>query len=514
MKNNKLSKKQIQQRLHSRRQFLIGSGYFCLSLPPLLSLMPRQVLAQVAGQKTVRYVSCLGHLGIDYHQWTPVEQADLVPVAGATDMWYKPLANFAGPLSRVVDSSFQDLYPYMNVISGMSLTGGDYQGHNNSVLSGTHSGHRSPIYGKSIDVIIEQSPNVYKATDVVHRKAIRMHDSSHVIGYSFDRKADGSRAVSQHLQGDVALFNALMTGLSNGGPQGPTQAQTNKENVVDQVFNDLKALENNKRISKSDKELLDRYISGISDLQKKVKNNVSLPPSCTQPSVNFEVQNKGNYYKFPTGSGWGVNSIDAMYDNYIEMFKLAAMCDQTRVFHWALSRWDDALVPGGTAGGLHHEAPSSDVQADRQQYFVKKMSQLARAFRDTPDPINGGNLLDNSIIFYTNELGAWTTAHNIWNIPTISFGNGGGKISSGNFIDCRQRPLQKQKNYYPGRPYKQFLQAVMASMGVTKAEYMQFGDGKGFGEFNDTVNQFGFNKALFSQYANEHNDPLPFFYTG
>ncbi len=516
-KSKKISKKAIQKRFQSRRQFLIGSGYFCLSLPPLLSLMPQKVFAQVAGQKVVRYVSCLSQMGIDYSQWVPAEQQNMLQVAGETDIWYKDLANFAGPVSRVIDGSFQDLNSYMNVISGMSLTGGSYQGHNHSVLSGTHSGGRNPIYGKSIDVILEQSPNVYKATDAVHRKAIRMHDGDHVKNYSFDRLPDGTLVVSQQLQGDVALFNALMTGLSNGGQQGPSQAQANKESVVDQVFSDLQSLENHPRISKSDKELLDRYISGLSDLQKKVAANNTLPPSCTQPSINFQVTSNGNYWHFPRGTGngsWGVNSVDAMFDNYIEMFKLAAMCDQTRVFHWASNTWDYDIVNNGTAGGLHHEAPSSTAQADRQQYFVKKTADLARAFRDTPDPINGGNLLDNSIIFYVNELGAWTTSHNTWNIPTISFGNGGGKLSSGNYIDCRQKPLQLKKGYYPGRPYKQFLQAVMASMGVPKSEYMQFGDGQGFGEFKDTVNQFGFQETLFDQYANEHNDPLPFFYTG
>ncbi len=516
-KSKKMSKKNIEQRFQSRRQFLIGSGHFCLTLPPLLSLMPRSVFAQVAGQRVVRYVSCLGMLGIDYHQWTPSDQPDLLPVAGVNDVWYKALSNFNGPVSRVVDSSFQDLYPYMNIISGMSLTGGLYQGHNTSVLSGTHSGGRDPVYGKSIDVIIEQSPNVYRPNDVVHKKAIRMHDGSHVEPFSFDRLANGSMAISQQLQGDVALFNALMSGLTNGGVIGPSQAQTNKETVVDQVLNDIRALDNHKRISKSDRELLDRYISGISDLEKKVKANNTLPPSCNQPNINFQVTRNGNYWHFPRGTGggsWGVSSVDAMFDNYIEMFKIAAMCDQTRVFHWGSNTWDYALVAGGTAGGLHHEAPGSDTQATRQQYFVKKVADLARAFRDTPDPINGGNLLDNSIMFYTNELGAWTTSHNIWNIPTISFGNGGGKISSGNFIDCRQRPLNLHNGYFPGRPYKQFLQAVMASMGVTKAEYMQFGDGNGFGEFKDTVNQFGFNSRLFDRYANEHNDPLPFFFTG
>ncbi len=55
------------------------------------------------------------------------------------------------------------------------------------------------------------------------------------------------------------------------------------------------------------------------------------------------------------------------------------------------------------------------------------------------------------------------------------------------------------------------LQSIMMSMGVPKSEYMQFGDGNGFGEFVQGVNQF--NKVLpnaFAAYKNEHNDVLPF----
>jgi len=475
--------------------------------------MSKSAFAQAMAARKVRFVSALGMLGIDYHQWTPAEQGDLVMISGQESMGYKRLANFSGQISRVIDSSFSDLYADMNIISGLSLTGGLYQGHNESVLSGTHSGARDPIYGKSIDVIIEQSPNVYNASNFVPIKAIRMHDHAHLRGFSFDR-VNGQRVVSQQLQGDLAMFNTLLGGLTNE-TNGSSQKQTNRELVVDKVFQDLQALNNNPRISKSDKELLDRYISSLNDLQKRVQGNQA--PSCTRPTLSLQVKKSGNFWQFPGSPGsstWGIENITTMYNNYIEIMKIAFMCDQTRIVHWGLANWDSAVVPGGTAGGLHHEAPSSNIQADRQQYFIKKVADLARALKSTPDPLNEGSILDNTIIFYANELGAWTTAHNTFNMPTITFGKAGGKLSTGHFIDCRQRPLTAWKGYYPGRPYKQFLQAIMSSMGVPKSEYVKFGDGNGFGEFKDTINQFNNTKQLFERYKNVHNDPLPFFYKG
>ena len=95
-------------------------------------------------------------------------------------------------------------------------------------------------------------------------------------------------------------------------------------------------------------------------------------------------------------------------------------------------------------------------------------------------------------------------------MPTFTIGNCGGSINSGYFLDYRQKPLRKVKGYEVGRPFKQILQTIMASMGVEKSEYSQFGDGKGFGEFNPRVKQFGLDSDLFSQYGAVHNDPLKF----
>jgi hypothetical protein len=510
MKKNSPSQRHLlEQRFTTRRQFLAGSRNLMLSLPFLPSLLPQFAMAQSQSKK-IRYICGLGYLGIDYHQWVPGEQSDMIPIANSDGMHFKPLSSFAGQISRVIDRSFTDLYSEMNIISGLSLTGGNYQGHNESVLSGTHSGFRTPIFGKSIDVIIEQSPAVYTSNDVVARKAIRMHDRDHLKGFSFDR-IGGNRVISAQLQGDVAMFNALLGGLT-GGSSGPSPDQQNKIMIVDQVRQDLATLERHPRLSKADKEMLDLYITSIHDLQRKVAANNQM--TCEKPTIPFQVTRTGNYWHFPN-SGWGVLSRNAMYDNYIQIMKVAALCDQTRVFHWALASWDSDIVPGGTEGDLHHEAPSSDIQADRQQFFIKKLADLARVFRSTPDPINGeGNLLDNSIIFYANELGDWTTGHSTFNMPTITFGGGGGRLEKGNYIDCRQRPVRLLWGNYPGRPYKQFLQAVMATMGVPKSEYMQFGDGNGFGEFKAVVNQFGKNQDVFGRYAAVHNDPLPFFFKG
>ncbi len=508
----KRSKFEIQNRFQSRRQFLTSTGATFLTLPPLLSLMTREAAAQVASQKKVRSVIYINTLGIDEYQIVPMnDPTGLISAPGAVHTRYKDLNSFGGPLSRMIDSSFTSMYPHMNVFKGLSLCGGSYQGHNLSVLSGTHSGDRTPIYGKSIDVIMEQSSSVYKPTDVVKQKALRIGGSpgGH---FSFDR-VNGNRISSSYLQGDTAVFNQIFRGLT-GTPVGvPLQQQTNSKLVVDKVFADLKTLENSSRLSSEDRTILNRYIASIYDVQKKVQAaNVGTGPVCTPLTLPLDATTSGNTWLFPHDPAWQIQSTRVMFDNYIEMIRMAFLCDLTRIVVIQSSIWDDMAIDPNSQGGLHHECANSDLAADRQKWGLNKMLKLATALQASPDP-QGGTLLDNSTVLYTNELGSWTAAHNTFAIPAVLFGRGGGLFKSGYFVDYSQQNMKNWPNpgYTPGRPYKQLLQSIMQSMGVPKSEYTLYGDGNGFGEFKEGINQFGkVRPDAFTAYRNEHNDLLPF----
>lgn len=504
----KLNKKLIESRHVSRRQFLAGTGSTFLLLPPLLSLMSREAAAQAITKK-VRSVVYTGYLGIDQRQLVPTtDPAGLITDPGSLHTRYMALSSFGGGVSRVIDNSFVSMYPHMNLLKGLALTGGDYQGHNTSVLSGTHSGHREPIYGKSIDVIMEQSANVYKPHEIVKQKALRIGGA----GMSFDR-VNGVRISSTALQGDLAVFNQLFSSFVAPGPAASAQINTNSKLIIDKVHADLKTLENNRRLSSEDKILLDRYVSSFQSVQQKVQANIDgLGPKCSVPSLALEVNAQGNRYQFPQEAKWGVVSTSILFDNYIEMIKLAFLCDLTRVVHIENSIWSDLPIGTGSAGGLHHECESSETAADRQAWGIKKMLKLATVLQATPDP-QGGTLLDNSTVFCTNELGAWTTAHSTTSMPAILFGRGGGLFKTGYFVDYSQP--RTAAGIRLTRPFKQLLQSIMQSMGVPRSEYMLYGDGKGFGEFNEGINQFG--KVVpdaYSIYRNEHNDLLPFITNG
>lgn len=498
-------KKMIENRYFGRRQFLIGAGS-CLMLPPLLSLLPRRLLAQAMTPKK-RFAVMVGLCGIDQQQIFPPDQSDLIQAPNAISTYYKSLSSFKAPISRMIDADFTSIYPKMNLYQGLSMTGGLYAGHNTSILGGVQSQGRlgdvgSKMIGRSIDVLLEKSPNVYRPGDTVPVKAARFAcGPDHDAPFSYDTVP--TTQVSDYAQGDVQLFNLLFAKMSTG----TTAAPSDDKLIVDKVYADLKALQSNPRLSANDKTTLDRYIASVFDLQTKINSGLSNAISCSKPSLNLQAT--GGAYYLPDYPGWNKNmSVSTMFDNCMEIFRLAFACDLTRVVFIGNERCnEDALetLP------IHHEAPSSEAAADAQKWGLKKFLNLAKSMDATPDPSGSGTLLDNSILFFTNELGDWTTGHNVFNMPAITFGSGGGYLNTGYFIDYRQKPLKEFQYYYPGRPYKQLLQSMMQAMGVPKSEYSLYGDGNGFGEFQVGINQFGaVSTDMFKAYQGEHNDPLPF----
>lgn len=501
------NKKLLEQRHLNRRQFLLGAGSSFLLLPPLFSLMSKQAAAQVMANTRRRSVIWYGLYGVDGPQLFPANQTDLTQQAGV-HVYTKPLSAFTGQISRLIDADFVSMYPHMNLIQGLSLTGGAYAGHNIGILAGVHEagGNRDPQYGQSADVIMERSSGVYKPGEVVQNKAIRLitGDADDTFSYFFE---GGKRKGVDSIQGDTNLFNTLFKGFTSPG-MGATPPADDKL-IVDKVYADLKVLEGNSRISKEDKLILNRYISSVFELQLKV-GAANTGPACVKPTLPLQALKEGNYYYLPE-NGWGIKDVGVMYDNYIQLIKLAFACDLTRVVTVGCTLWSNSPINKDSNGGLHHEAGGSEIQADRQKWHLKKFLNLGKELAATTDPFGGGTLLDNSSLLWTNEMGDWTTGHNILSMPVVMLGSCGGYFKTGNFIDYRQRPMKTVDGsaYYPGRPYKQLIQSIMTGMGVPKEEYMKHGDGKGFGQFETNINQFGkVVNGAYSAYAAEHNNPL------
>ncbi len=503
-------KKLVENRYFSRRQFLIGAGKTVVTLPPLLSLMPLKVAAQVQKPR-VRMMTFVGVYGIDPHQLYPIDNSiSMTRFSGAAHTNFMNLNNLQEKVSRVLDFTTPELSGLQgktNLYRGLAMAGGSYAGHNHSILSGTHSGGRTPTLGKSIDVIVEQALGV---------NAIRLKTTSGLgkaNEFSFDRDSTGNRKISNLTFGDENLFRLLFPSGTQSAPAVTNSGPTRDESVIDLVLNDVNALLNHQRLSVDDKLRLQEYVDGVNDLQKRIISNRepnSSPIKCGTSNLSYEVRVGSNT----------VQSTDRLFENYADIITLAVQCDQSRIVHIANTAISNSNS-NGAHPELHHDCTgASDGSAERQAWFLRRVARLAKKLDARVDPFdpNGGTLLDNSILLWTNELGSWTTHHSVTNIPAVTFGSGGGYFRTGLYADYRIRPLVSAKNgaetLYMGRPYKQLLISIMRAAGLQSTQYLKFGDGKGFGEFKVGYANTNYTTSAFQDFVNEHNNPLPYVSVG
>ena len=78
---------------------------------------------------------------------------------------------------------------------------------------------------------------------------------------------------------------------------------------------------------------------------------------------------------------------------------------------------------------LSHEPDSNKEAQDKltniNEWYCQQLAYLAQRLKSTKEPDGSGNLLDNTIIVWTNELGQGNS-HTLDNIPFVIVGGGAG----------------------------------------------------------------------------------------
>ncbi|HEX2474840.1 MAG TPA: DUF1552 domain-containing protein, partial [Lacipirellulaceae bacterium] len=95
----------------------------------------------------------------------------------------------------------------------------------------------------------------------------------------------------------------------------------------------------------------------------------------------------------------------------------------------------------GIDEGHHHISHEPDTNKDAvdkltriNHWYCEQVALLAKRLAETPEPGGGGNLLDNTLIVWTNELGKGNS-HTLDNIPFVLVGNGLG-FRMGRSLKC------------------------------------------------------------------------------
>ncbi len=186
-------------------------------------------------------------------------------------------------------------------------------------------------------------------------------------------------------------------------------------------------------VGAADRARLDQYFTSVREMEHQLAVQQQPPPradACIVPKAPAALA---------PGSTW--EEATQMHDRLTDLLVMALACNQTRVFHVALSAAVSNLRKAGQSIALHeltHEEPI-DAKLGCQieaTYFIERAMDVFASLLTKMQGIRegSGTLLDHSLILAISESNL-AKLHTLESLPMIVAGNGGGKWKSGQHIN-------------------------------------------------------------------------------
>src|SRR5436190_12665477 len=150
--------------------------------------------------------------------------------------------------------------------------------------------------------------------------------------------------------------------------------------------------------------------------------------------------------------------IDLLVNSFVNDMARVATLQYTKSVGQARMKWLD--VSNGHHE-LSHEPDKNEEAQDKlvriNKWFAGELNYLVQKLAGTPEPGGAGNLLDNTLVVWTNELGKGNS-HTLDNIPFLLMGGGlGFKMGrSLKFKDVPHNRLLLSLSHAFGHPIKTF----------------------------------------------------------
>jgi hypothetical protein len=266
-----------------------------------------------------------------------------------------------------------------------------------------------------------------------------------------------------------------------------------KLSMLDYLRGDLARMQS--LVPSSEKVRLDVHADAISQLEASIRQTygtTTTTSACTKPAMpaNFsEVTGKqtangvstdlsGVDYYVPNMSGSHPH-LD-LGQTQLRLIKTAFACDYVRVatFMWSAgTNW--VVFPGSFQGSTisgnlqstpHHPPSHSGDSATNNwlnqinTFYSSATATVLQEFLTQPD-MDGGNLIDNTIIVYITEV-ARAYDHNQQNMPIIVFGGKNTGLKGGTYLKVTGGSLPQQSGGSGNRPFNDLWLALMPKFGV------------------------------------------------
>ncbi len=186
------------------------------------------------------------------------------------------------------------------------------------------------------------------------------------------------------------------------------------------------------RLGQSDRERLDRFLTGVRELEMKTQAVVQPEPDCTAAVIPGDVSD-------PLVRSRAMNDLMIM----------ALECDVTRVITYMLDNSRSDLVYswvprrdyenggamlGGTATAYHesqHHTGTSPDFASITRFHIDAVADLLTKMDAVEEPA-GGTLLDNSSVLFCSDMHHGD--HAAFDLPFLMFGSGGGTFRQNELV--------------------------------------------------------------------------------
>ncbi len=441
-----------------RRTFLRGMGGISLALPLMSSLGcssdEQRVLEKVgraqqrAGEFPKRFIFIYTPNG----NYTP-------PTADFPGYWEEllPLKDKIN-LIRGIDLAVCDKPPGephqqgMALLTGRGLNPGDFVGGDGSLAG----------WGSGISLDQELGNHIGGMTK---RKTMNLGVQSTNYG------GTEVRTVVSYLGSDVpvanetnpwSVYSDLFTQLGSD-PSGAERLRLRRKSVLDAVDKRFVALAS--KVSKADKEKLERHLDSVRDVEKRLDNPGGvIGGACQLPDVGEAPLDQASFLGDPANFG----EIGRLQ---MDLMVMALACDLTRV---ATLQWSAATnnrpypflqYQGSAIVGDEHQMghmPDSDTAAWGKLAVIRRWNlQNLMYVLNSLDaiPEGDGTMLDNTFVLLGSEIVRGNT-HSHTDMHFIQAGSAGGFVKTGQFLD-----------YAGVRPHNDLLVLALNAMGVDATEF-------------------------------------------
>lgn len=428
-----------------RRYFLKGLGV-TMSLPFMESLMPR---AYAAGNAQ-RFVSLYFANGCIW-SGAANTQANNWQCTGSE-------TNFQ--LSRAL-TPLENYKQYLTIVHGLRNDGGQ-QGVGVDHTTAHWCSTSSFLTGQRYEVETKATRLKYEGASLDQMIAAKQNTrlNSLVIGNSYLTEHSGDSRGAAVILNQISwrskteqvprlvtskqVFDRLFSGglpTTNNPPPPTTDPAVKKRHelklsVVDAVREDAKRLLT--KLGSEDRQKLDQYLTSVNELEKRIAaEEPQTEPTVTpgQAAACGTIPTGGTYQSDNTATN--TVAIPQRSKNLMDMMIIAFQCDLTRVVTFMLENEHSELPSkslGYTGSNVAHHTSSHwkdnpNAYAPIKDYFGKwqasQVAYLLEKLKTTPDGVNGGYLIDNTLVHAGSGLGD-SHAHSFTNLPMMIAGRGSG----------------------------------------------------------------------------------------